>query len=124
MNLTLITFLSRLKNASKIQQELVVVNFNKSYIPILKILYQEGFILNYSVKKDKITIRFRYYYNLGNLKNLKIISKISKMLYLTHFEISKIYKKDKLLVFSTSKGFLTSFECIKLKVGGIFFFTC
>lgn len=124
MNLTIIKFLSQLKNASNSRKESIILKYNKSYVPLLKILYKEGFILNYSKTEENILIRFRYYFNIKSLQKLKIISTISKPIFLNYFEICKLYKKDKVLIFSTSNGFLTSLECTKLKIGGIFLFIC
>ena len=41
MNLILTNFLSQLKNASLIQKKKLIVKFNPSFLPILKILYQK-----------------------------------------------------------------------------------
>jgi ribosomal protein S8 len=124
MNLTILKFLSQLKNASNSRKEFIILNYNKSYTPLLKILYKEGFILNFSKTEEKILIRFRYYFNIKSLQKLKIISTLTKPIFLNYYEICKLYKKDKLLIFSTPKGFLTSSECTKLKTGGIFLFIC
>ena len=124
MNLTIIKFLSQLKNASNSRKEFIILKYNKSYIPLLKILYKEGFILNYSKTEENLLIRFRYYFNIKSLQKLQIISTISKPIFLNYLEISKLYKKDKVLIFSTPNGFLTSLECTELKIGGIFLFIC
>jgi ribosomal protein S8 len=124
MNLILTNFLSQLKNASLIQKKKLIVKFNPSFLPILKILYQEGFILSYIKQNNKLMIYLRYFYNSSNLKHLKIVSTISKPIYLNKFDISKIIEKNKLLIFSTPKGILSSIECKKIGIGGIFIFAC
>ena len=124
MNVTISDFLSSLKNASLIQKKFLIVHFNKNFLPILKILYKEGFILTYSKINTNIIIKFRYYYGISYLKKIKIVSTASKPVYLNQLEIVKLMEKNKLLVFSTSKGFLTSLECKKLKIGGKLVFLC
>ena len=124
MNLTITNFLSKLKNASLIQKKFLIVQFNENILSILKILYKEGFVLTYFRINTNIVIKLRYYYGINSLKKLKIVSKPSKPVYLNKFEIVKLVEKNKLLIFSTSKGFLTSLECKNLKTGGKFVFLC
>lgn len=118
MNITLNNFLSQLKNTSLVQKENLILNFNKSFLPILHLLYNEGVILTYTNTETKITIKLRYHNNLNNLKYLKVMSTVTKPLNLNKFDILKIYEKDKLLVFSTPKGILTSLDCKKKRIGG------
>ncbi len=118
MNITLNNFLSQLKNTSLVQKENLILNFNKSFLPILHLLYNEGVILTYTNTETKIIIKLRYHNNLNNLKYLKVMSTATKPLNLNKFDILKIYEKDKLLVFSTPKGILTSLDCKKKRIGG------
>ena len=124
MNVTISYFLSSLKNASLIQKKILILPFNKNFVPILKILYREGFILTYSKINTNVIIKLRYYYGVSSLKKIKIVSTTSKPVYLNKFEISKLIEKNKLLIFSTSRGFLTSLECKNLRIGGKFIFLC
>ena len=124
MNLTVINFLSKLKNVSLIKKKIFVVKFNISFLPILNILYKEGLLLSYIKKNNNIVIYFNYFHNTDSLKNLKIISSMAKSIYLNKINLSKIVEKNKLLVFSTSKGILTSLECKKMGIGGKFIFIC
>lgn len=124
MNLTLNNFLSNLKNASLKKNTVLIVKFNESFLPIIKILYSYGFILNYNKTKNFLFIRLSYFYHLNQLKNFKIMSKISKAVYLNKTDITKIYKKNRLLVLSTSQGILTSLDCKKLKIGGKLIIIC
>lgn len=122
MNLTLNNFLSRLKNTSLIQKENVIINFNNIFLPVLQLLYREGVILTYTSTKNKKKknwlIKLRYHNDLNCLKKLKVMSKPSKPLYFNKFEVLKIYERNRIIVFSTSKGILTSLECKKKHIGG------
>jgi len=124
MNLLFNKFLLTLKNATTIQKKIVTIKYNKKILSFLKIFYREGLILNYIKIRNSIFIRLNFYSSLNNLKNLKLISKNSKLIFLKNFEVLKIIEKNRLLVFSTSSGFLTSLECKKLKLGGILLFMC
>lgn len=124
MNATICDFLSSLKNASLSQKKFLIVHFNKNFLLILKILYKEGIILTYSKINTNIIIKLRYYYNISCLKRIKIVSTASKPVFLNKFEILKLVEKNKLLIFSTSRGFLTSLECKNLQIGGKFVFLC
>lgn len=124
MNTTITNFLSSLKNASLAQKKFLIVKFNFSFLSILKILYKEGFVLTYVKIDNNILIKFRYYYNINILKKIKIMSTVSKPVYLNKNTTYKLVEKNKLLVFSTSKGFLTSLQCKKFKIGGKLIFLC
>lgn len=124
VNLAVHNFLSSLKNASLVQKKFLVIKFNKIFLVILKILYNEGLILNYTKKEDMLLIKFRYYYNINPLKGIKIMSTVSRPIYLSKNDINKVIEKNKLLILSTSKGLLTSLECKNLKIGGKLLFVC
>ena len=82
MNINLIKFLSKLKNASISKQEVVSIDYNKLCLGVVKLLYKEGFIQSFSIKKIsfssnvelKIFITLRYFNNKPIFKNLKIVS--------------------------------------------------
>lgn len=124
MNSLLTKFLLILKNATSIKKKIVIIKQNKKFLPFLKIFYTEGLILNYIKKKSFLIIRLNYYNTLNNFKNIKLVSKNSKTIFLKKTDIFKICEKNRLLIFSTSKGFLTSLDCKKLKLGGSFLFIC
>jgi len=126
MNINLIKFLSKLKNASISKQEVVSVDYNKLCLGVVKLLYKEGFIQSFSIKKIsfssnvelKIFITLRYFNNKPIFKNLKIVSTPSRLNYLNIKDLSKISNKKIILILSTNKGLLTSLECKKHKIGG------
>jgi|TARA_B110000967_G_scaffold209162_1_gene264085 small subunit ribosomal protein S8 len=126
MNINLIKFLSKLKNASISKQEVVSIDYNKLCLGVVKLLYKEGFIQSFSIKKIsfssnvelKIFITLRYFNNKPIFKNLKIVSTPSRLNYLNIKDLSKISNKKIILILSTNKGLLTSLECKKHKIGG------
>lgn len=132
MNKKTINFLSQLKNASLINKEMIKVDCNKFIINILKILYDEGFILNFKINKkenffnetSEAIIHIRYMHSKPVLKDLEIISKPSLNRILSLNEICRIVAKKKFLLFSTNLGLLSLNDCKKNHVGGVLLFVC
>lgn len=126
MNINLIKFLSKLKNASISKQEVISTDYNNLCLAVVKLLYKEGFIQSFSIKKVsfnsnvglKIFITLRYFNNKPIFKNLRIVSTPSRLNYLNIKDLSKISNKKIVLILSTNKGLLTSLECKKHKIGG------
>ena len=95
----------------------------------MKLLYKEGFIQSYLLEKTNkgqylITVKLRYSYNKSVIGNLKILSKPSISRFLKYKNLCLISEKRSLIVLSTDKGFLTTFDCKKNKLGGKLFFIC
>lgn len=131
MNITTIHNLNKLKNASYVNHELAHIDSNKLTEKLLKLLYKEGFILSYRIKKNskfisfpKSVVSLRYLYNRPIFKNLKIISSPSQRRFFGLKNISRLSSKNNLLVFSTNLGLLTLNECKKFGLGGILLFIC
>ena len=126
MNINLIKFLSKLKNASISKQEVISTDYNNLCLAVVKLLYKEGFIQSFSIKRVsfnsnvelKIFITLRYFNNKPIFKNLRIVSTPSRLNYLNIKDLSKISNKKIVLILSTNKGLLTSLECKKHKIGG------
>jgi len=118
-----------LKNASKIKQTTTTVNFNKSNIFILTLLYKEGLIQSFSLQKDKkklikILVTLRYCEGKNVLTSLKLISKPSLSRYFTYSELCFISNKFTFGALSTDKHILSLSDCKKFRVGGQFLFVC
>ena len=122
-----IKFLLALKNASVLKKEIVFFYYNKLFLKLAKVLYRTGLIQNFYIEKKyaknfQIVISLKYSFNIGILNSLKIISKPSISLFLDYDKICRIAEKNRVLILSTSEGFLTSSECKKRKIGGKVFF--
>lgn len=118
MHFTLIKFFIALKNATTLKKELVFCFYNKTFLKIIKLLYQKGLIKDFSIKQSHILIYLKYTFNLSALSNLKIVSKPSWPLFLSFKEICKLSEKNIIFFFSTNKGLMSSLECKKYKIGG------
>lgn len=129
MVLKIAKLLVYLKNASKIKQITTTVNFNKSNIFILTLLYKEGLIQSFSLQKDKkklikILVTLRYCEGKNVLTSLKLISKPSLSRYFTYSELCFISNKFTFGALSTDKQILSLSDCKKFRVGGQFLFVC
>lgn len=129
MVLKIAKLLVYLKNASKINQITTTVDFNKSNIFILTLLYKEGLIQSFSLQQDKkklikILVTLRYCEGKNVLTSLKLISKPSLSRYFTYSELCFISNKFTFGALSTDKHVLSLADCKKFRVGGQFLFVC
>lgn len=125
MNSSLINFLIAIKNAANLNKEYLSFYYSKKFLLIAKILYKEGLIQDFYIKKSKysqIIIILKYSFFDNCYKSLTIFSKPSKKFFFSYKDISKLYEKHVLYIFSTNLGYLTSLECKQKKIGGILFF--
>jgi ribosomal protein S8 len=131
MNSRIVFFLLKLKNAAIYKKEVVTVDFQQDYIPILKVLYEEGYIQTFFIAKDNlknkpvIKVYLRYLYNIFALSNLKLLSKQSCVRRITYKQISfNIYDIRKTFFITTNKGLKTQLGCKINQLGGSLFFMC
>ena len=116
----LINFLLKLKNASQLKKEFVIIKYTKSCEIILKDLYIEGFVQSYKIIKNKNQFYFfiilRFFQNKSTLKTIKIVS--NKKSALSLLDLISLKNKNSILFLSTNKGLLTTLNCKKYKAGG------
>lgn len=92
-------------------------------IKIIKLLYNEGFILDYlfDFRLNGFIIFLNKYKTNTSLKNLKVFTKKKNSIYLTYKNISTIQNNctGEILFVSTSKyGIIPHYTALKKKVGG------
>jgi len=132
MNIGTIRLLNSIKNASMTNTDLVCVNSNKLVQSVIKILYREGLILSFKVRRkenylnntSEVLVYLKYYFEKSNLTRLKIISSPSRKIHMSYKNMTRISCKGRVVIFSTIKGLLTLDECRKHRVGGILLFIC
>ena len=85
MNIQTIKSLNKLKNASLIKNESVVLEYSFLVLNIIQSLYKEGFIQSFKIKnldsktnKQVILVNLRYYFNKPVFKRLKIFSNVAQ----------------------------------------------
>ena len=118
-----------LKNASKINKSTTFVEFNKSNILVLNLLYKEGLIQSFSLHKNnkklvKILVTLRYCEGKNVLTALKLISTPGLSRHFSYSELCFISHKFNFGALSTDKHILSLADCKKFRVGGQFLFVC
>ncbi len=130
MNINFIKFLFALKNASLSKKETVVVDYSSAREKMTKVLYFEGLIQSFSLtmnslnEHDFIVIKFRYSFDKSHLKYLTLLSNPSRIKYMKIKDLCHISDKKLMVFFSTTLGFLTTFQFKQLKIGGKLLFVC
>lgn len=124
MNLNIITdSFIRIKNGYDQKLESVLVLKSKKITPILDMLCVEGFIRGYTsclVNNTKLKVLLKYSGGQGSLKDIKIISKSGRRVYVNVNDLWYIYSLNGLgcFIISTSKGVLTLREALEHNTGG------
>lgn len=90
---------------------------------ILKILKDEGFILNYSKIKEegsheRIDIHLKYHYSNPVISEITVVSKPGRRVYCGSDEIPSVKNGLGMVVISTSKGVVSDHEARVKKLGG------
>ncbi|MBI1766650.1 MAG: 30S ribosomal protein S8 [Acidobacteria bacterium] len=117
--------LTRIRNAIGAKQTKVDVPASRLKIELARILKEEGYITNYSIKtaddSNIRTLRIFLRYGLKGesvISHLQRISKPSRRVYLPSDEIPKVLGGLGINILSTSKGLMTGKAARKAKVGG------
>ena len=117
--------LTRVRNAIGARQTKVDVPASRVKIEVARILKEEGYITNYSIKtKEDSSIRtLRIFLRYGPkgesvISHLSRVSKPSRRVYLPSDEIPKVLGGLGINILSTSKGLMTGKNARKSKVGG------
>lgn len=86
----------------------------------LNILWNEGFILGYTIdkKSNQLKIFLKYDKNKPVIKKIKNISKPGLKIYYSIKQLWKIESTKTFLIISTNQGLKTLDQCKKLKIGG------
>lgn len=119
MKNSLFYLFSNLKN-NQITKKTVIFTKEKNYENLLKLLWNEGFILGYKKNKNKLLkIYLKYSKNKPVINSLNFISKPSCRVYYSAKKIWKInFGNNFLVIISTNKGFKTLNYCKKNNIGG------
>jgi small subunit ribosomal protein S8 len=114
---------NRIKNAQAVNKIATFAPYSKLKERILQILKDNGFILDYKIRKvdNKKTLKIYLKYdenNQGAIKGIKQISKPGRKVYQKAKEIKRVKSGYGIAIISTSKGLITDKEARKYKVGG------
>lgn len=116
--------LTRIRNANTAKHDTVDVPASKMKIAIADILFEEGYIKKYEIRKDRNFDTIHIFLKYGADKNEKVISglkRISKPGLRVHAgcdDMPKVFGGLGTAIVSTSKGVITDEQARKLHVGG------
>ncbi len=122
MNDSIADMIIRIKNASGMRKESVVLPYSKLKFAVLELLQKEGFIKSF-VKKGKkviksIEVTLLYTDGVSKISGVDRVSKLSKRIYQKSKEIRAVKNGFGLLVLSTPKGIVSGKFAKENNLGG------
>ncbi|MDC3077096.1 30S ribosomal protein S8 [Flavobacteriales bacterium] len=117
-------FLTRLRNANIAGHKTVMIPMSKIKKEITKILFDQGFILNYKIDEDKVqgTIKIALKYDRLSkepvIKKLERVSKPGLRKYTNSSSIPRVLNGLGINIVSTSKGLMTGKKASRENLGG------
>jgi small subunit ribosomal protein S8 len=115
--------LARIRNATQIRQDSVLVPHSKLKLSIARILKDEGYIRDYDMPRGQAfpTLRLHLIYRPNRaaaIRGLKRISKPGLRVYVAKGEIPRVYGGMGMAIMSTSQGVMTGRQAWRHGVGG------
>ena len=118
-------YLTRLRNAIKAQHRVVEVPASNLKKEITKILFEQGYILNYKFIEGetpsgtiKIALKYDPVEKVNAIKNLKRVSRPGLRQYTGYKDMPRVLNGLGIAILSTSKGVMTNKQAAALKIGG------
>ena len=99
------------------------LHLNSQTIAICKMLFKNGLINSYEITKynKRIKVFCSYMSNKQAFTRLEVISKPGRKVYMSYHKLKKLWKSRfnrNVFILSTNRGYLTSEEAIRNKIGG------
>ena len=117
-------YLTRLRNAIQANHRVVEVPASNLKKEITKILFDQGYILNYKFDDETVqgTIKIALKYNpqtkVNAIKCLTRVSKPGMRKYTGYREMPRVINGLGIAILSTSQGVMTNKEAAEQKIGG------
>jgi small subunit ribosomal protein S8 len=113
-------FLTRIRNASLIKSQRVIVPKTNGNVALTKILEQEGYISGFEMEGDNLTLQLKYKGRDQKplITNLKRVSKPGRRIYSASKDVPRILGGMGILIVSTSVGLMTDRQARAQKLGG------
>lgn len=119
-------YLTRLRNAIKANHRVVEVPASNLKKEITKILFEQGYILNYKfVEGDKtpqgsikIALKYDPVDRVNAIKGLKRVSRPGLRQYTGYKDMPRVLNGLGVAILSTSQGVMTNKQAADLKIGG------
>lgn len=114
--------LTRIRNASRVKKEEVVLPFSKIKMKLAETLTKEGYLKRAEKAGGKIPhLKVYLKYDEGGLpviNEIKRVSKPGRRIYMGREELSRFAGRGGIKIVSTSRGIMTDIEAKKEKIGG------
>ena len=116
--------MTRLRNAIQANHRVVEVPASNLKKEITKILFDQGYILNYKFDDEttqgtiKIALKYNPQTKVNAIKCLTRVSKPGMRKYTGYREMPRVINGLGIAIISTSKGVMTNKEAAELKIGG------
>ena len=117
-------YLTRLRNAIQAGHKVVEVPASNLKKELTKILFEQGYILNYKFEEDgpqgtiKIALKYDKANKVNAIKKLVRVSTPGLRKYASHKDLPRVLNGLGIAIISTSKGAMTDKEARELNVGG------
>ena len=117
-------YLTRLRNAIQAGHKVVEVPASNLKKELTKILFEQGYILNYKFEEDgpqgtiKIALKYDKANKVNAIKKLVRVSTPGLRKYASHKDLPRVLNGLGIAIISTSKGVMTAKEARELNVGG------
>lgn len=117
-------YLTRLRNAIMAKHRVVEVPASNLKKEITKILFDQGYILNYKFEDNDVqgTIKIALKYNpqtkVNAIKSLTRVSKPGMRKYTGYRDMPRVINGLGIAIISTSQGVMTNKQAAELKIGG------
>lgn len=117
-------YLTRLRNAIQAKHRVVEVPASNLKKDITKILFDQGYILNYKFEEDgaqgtiKVALKYNPQTKVNAIKKLIRVSKPGMRKYTGYREMPRVINGLGVAIISTSKGVMTNKAAADLKIGG------
>lgn len=118
-------YLTRLRNAIMAGHRVVEVPASRMKKEITKILFEQGYILNYKFMDSetpsgviKIALKYDPVDKVNAIKNLKRVSRPGLRQYTGYKDMPRVLNGLGIAILSTSQGVMTNKKAKDLKIGG------
>lgn len=119
-------YLTRLRNAIKANHRVVEVPASNLKKEITKILFEQGYILNYKFIEGennaqgaiKIALKYDPVDRVNAIKGLKRVSRPGLRQYTGYKDMPRVLNGLGIAILSTSRGVMTNKKAADLKIGG------
>ncbi|MBR1597134.1 MAG: 30S ribosomal protein S8 [Phocaeicola sp.] len=117
-------YLTRLRNAIRAKHRVVEIPASNLKKEITKILFDQGYILNYKFVEDgpqgtiKIALKYDAVNKVNAIKNLQRVSTPGLRKYTGYKDMPRVINGLGIAIISTSKGVMTNKAAADLKIGG------